>query len=273
MQFATRKMAPLCLASGLLAMTLASALGAEPSAGVTRIAKPRQAAAPVSVQQAGFSDWVDNAADRLDTFNERVYGAPEPTQPQEPVRFPRFGGRRDALVSESTVITDPNGVVISQPADGVVMGDPYSAIGYRDDWRTHQWDGECRNSRFRARMQSHSMAMENGYCKLCGKDPHHHHLYYHDCSGRDMLGYFHSKFGYFCPSGAGGAGSPFFGKYARVYPQDVNYFDGRDGQLFAAQGYGAPMAVPLAPVVGHTYNYGWGIPSSRLTPISHPALR
>jgi len=23
-------------------------------------------------------------------------------------------------------------------------------------------------------------------------------------------------------------------------------------------------------VVGHTYNYGWGIPSSRLTPVSRP---
>jgi len=28
--------------------------------------------------------------------------------------------------------------------------------------------------------------------------------------------------------------------------------------------------VPMAPVVNHTYNYGWGIPSSRLTPVSHP---
>lgn len=82
--------------------------------------------------------------------------------------------------------------------------------------------------------------------------------------------YIRCKFGYFYPTGNGGTGVPPFGKYARVYPEDVNYFDGRDGQLYGAQGYGVPIGVPLAPVVGHTYNYGWGIPSSRLTPVSHP---
>ena len=188
--------------------------------------------------------------------------------------YEQLGTTTSTGPTASTVITDANGVVISQPAEGMMMaGDPYAGIGYRDDWRTHDWNCDCKSCRFRGRMQAHSMAMENCYCKMCNKDPHHRHMYYHDCSGRDMLGYFHSKFGYFCPSGAGGAGAPFFGKYARVYPQDVNYFDGRDGQLYAAQGYGAPMAVPLAPVVGHTYNYGWGIPSSRLTPISHHAYR
>lgn len=90
------------------------------------------------------------------------------------------------------------------------------------------------------------------------------------CS-QDMINYFHCKFGYFIPTGAGGAGVPFCGKYARVYPQDPYYFDQRDGQAWGAQGYGMPMAVPLAPVVGHTYNYGWGTPSSRLTPVSRPA--
>lgn len=79
------------------------------------------------------------------------------------------------------------------------------------------------------------------------------------------------KFGYFIPTGNGGTGTPLFGKYHRVYPQDPGYFDQRDGQLYSAQGYGVPVSVPLAPVVGHQYNYGWGIPSSRLTPISHPA--
>lgn len=90
------------------------------------------------------------------------------------------------------------------------------------------------------------------------------------CS-QDMCNYFRCKFGYFIPTGAGGAGVPFCGKYARVYPQDPYYFDQRDGQAWGAQGYGVPMAVPLAPVVGHTYNYGWGVPSSRLTPVSRPA--
>jgi hypothetical protein len=96
-------------------------------------------------------------------------------------------------------------------------------------------------------------------------DGHGHGCYGH---GDGMLNYFACKFGCFIPTGHGGAGSPYFGHYARVYPQDVNHFDQRDGQLYSAQGYGIPIAVPLAPVVGHTYNYGWGVPSSRLTPIS-----
>lgn len=79
------------------------------------------------------------------------------------------------------------------------------------------------------------------------------------------------KFGYFVPTGCGGAGCPPVGHYSRVYAQTPLYHDGRDGELYAAQGYGVPMAVPLAPVVGHTYNYGWGVPSSRLTPVSHVA--
>lgn len=78
------------------------------------------------------------------------------------------------------------------------------------------------------------------------------------------------KFGYFIPTGCGGAGCPPFGVYRMVYPVDPSYFDQRDGQVYAASGYGGPVSVPLAPVVEHTYNYGWGMPSSRLTPISHP---
>lgn len=90
------------------------------------------------------------------------------------------------------------------------------------------------------------------------------------CS-QDMVNYFRCKFGYFIPTGAGGAGVPFCGKYSRVYPQDPHYFDQRDGMAWGAQGYGMSMAVPLAPTVGHTYNYSWGTPSSRLTPVSRPA--
>lgn len=43
------------------------------------------------------------------------------------------------------------------------------------------------------------------------------------------------------------------------------YSDSRDTALYSTQGYGVPIAVPLAPVVQRTYNYGWGVPSSRLT--------
>ncbi|MEZ5943259.1 MAG: hypothetical protein R3C18_17840 [Planctomycetaceae bacterium] len=78
------------------------------------------------------------------------------------------------------------------------------------------------------------------------------------------------KFGYFIPTGCGGAGCSPFGAYRMVYPVDPSHFDQRDGQVYAASGYGGPVAVPIAPNVEHTYNYGWGMPSSRLTPISHP---
>ena len=78
------------------------------------------------------------------------------------------------------------------------------------------------------------------------------------------------KFGYFIPSGSCGQGTPLVGHYSMVYPVNPQHFDGRDGQVYAAQGYAGPVAVPIAPNVNHTYNYGWGVPSSRLTPISHP---
>ncbi len=61
---------------------------------------------------------------------------------------------------------------------------------------------------------------------------------------------------------------PLAGHYGMGYPIDPHYFDQRDGRIYAAQGYGHPVAVPLAPNVEYTYNYGWGLPSSRLTPIS-----
>lgn len=85
--------------------------------------------------------------------------------------------------------------------------------------------------------------------------------------------YLRCKFGYFIPSGNGGVGAPPFGCYARVYPQDPYYNDARDtgSPAYAAQGYGVPVSVPLAPVVGHTYNYSAGIPASRLTPVSRIA--
>lgn len=115
----------------------------------------------------------------------------------------------------------------------------------------------------------------NGECDFCDSGSSCRHGF-GSCGGsccnkQDIANYFRCKFGCFIPTGAGGVGVPVCGKYARVYPQDPHYFDQRDGQVWAAQGYGVPMAVPLAPVVGHTYNYGWGTPSSRLTPVSHPA--
>lgn len=101
---------------------------------------------------------------------------------------------------------------------------------------------------------------KGGSCDSCyggGSDP--------------VLEYFKCKFGFLIPTGCGGAGCPPIGKYARVYPNDPSYFDGRDGQAWGAHGYGVPVAVPLAPVVSHQYNYSWGTPASRLTPVSRIA--
>jgi hypothetical protein len=59
-----------------------------------------------------------------------------------------------------------------------------------------------------------------------------------------------------------------FGRYHIAYPVNPHHFDHRDGRIYAAQGYGYPIASPLAPNVEHTYNYSWGVPSSRLSPVS-----
>lgn len=61
-----------------------------------------------------------------------------------------------------------------------------------------------------------------------------------------------------------------FGIYGVTYPVTPYRVDPRDTRVYSAQGYGMPMAVPLAPNVRYSYNYSSGIPSSRLTPISRP---
>jgi hypothetical protein len=63
-------------------------------------------------------------------------------------------------------------------------------------------------------------------------------------------------------------GEGLMGCYSYVYAVNPTYKDPRDSRVYAANGYGLPVAVPLAPNVRHTYNYGWGVPSSRVTPIS-----
>ena len=86
-------------------------------------------------------------------------------------------------------------------------------------------------------------------------------------SSQRLAGFMRSKFGYFCPTGNNGRGVPLYGKYHMVYAQNPGHVDQRDGYSFAAPGYGTPVSVPLAPNVRHTMNYGWGVPSSRLTPL------
>ena len=155
----------------------------------------------------------------------------------------------------------------------IVNGHGHGRHGYRkyarQDWRASDWQSDnAWGSDFHRRAQAHSMAVENCWGRATGHSPS---IYYHDHSGQAMIDYFKCKFGYFIPTGGGGQGLPWAGHYARVYPVNPYYNDSRDGQVWAAQGYGIPMSVPLAPVVGHTYEYGWGVPSSRLVPVSHPA--
>lgn len=78
-------------------------------------------------------------------------------------------------------------------------------------------------------------------------------------------------FGWMIPSGCGGQGCPPFGKYHVTYANDPAYADARDGQAYGAQGYGTHMNVPMAPNVRQSYNYSWGTPASRITPIGQYA--
>lgn len=87
-----------------------------------------------------------------------------------------------------------------------------------------------------------------------------------------LSAHLHNKFNYFSPSGCCGEGCPPFGNYARVYATEPHYADARDSQVYASPTTGMPMAVPLPPNVRHQYNYSWGMPSSRLTPISNVVL-
>lgn len=131
---------------------------------------------------------------------------------------------------------------------------------YSDEYCEECPSGGCCNSRFLDYLcfnmqlccmrQNHAMAVLRASCR-------------EDC--REKARFIRCKFGYFCPSGV-----PPCGHYNMVYPVNPSHFDQRDGQVYAASGYGGPVSVPIAPVVNHTYNYGWGIPSSRLTPIAHP---
>ena len=75
---------------------------------------------------------------------------------------------------------------------------------------------------------------------------------------RNCYGPGYNSAGYFGGWGAGSA--------TAIYPANGYYYDVRDTQTYAAQGYNVPVTVPAAPIT-RTYNYGWGIPSTRLSPI------
>lgn len=119
-------------------------------------------------------------------------------------------------------------------------------------------DGSCGNGKCRP---------EHGHLKSWWKGQSSLHQARNRHNSNVFAHYMKSKFGYFCPTGNCGKGVPLWGKYNLVYAQNPGYTDPRNAYTYAAPGYGTPVNVPLAPNVRHTYNYGWGVPSSRLTPI------
>jgi hypothetical protein len=125
----------------------------------------------------------------------------------------------------------------------------------------HVLCNNCVADKLRCHAMNHRMRNRQTSAVLCG-------MLHDECE--EKFEWFRCKFGYFFPSGSGGKGSALVGHYSMVYPVNPQYQDPRDCQVYSAQGYYGPVAVPLAPVVNHTYNYGWGVPSSRLTPVSHP---
>uniref|UniRef100_A0A7C2JYZ7 Uncharacterized protein n=1 Tax=Schlesneria paludicola TaxID=360056 RepID=A0A7C2JYZ7_9PLAN len=201
-----------------------------------------------------------------------VAAAPLAAQEQEPAGMVRISKSSEPTVRAQGEALSPANCVAAPAAITHTAGNCPECNGLyiggyapnRTDWRTTDWTGYP----FHQRTQAHSLAMESWMANHCHHCPG---LYYHDATGQDMINYFRCKFGYFIPTGNGGAGTPHFGKYARVYPVDPGYFDQRDGQLWGAQGYGTPVAVPLAPTVAHQWNYSWGTPASRLTPVSRIA--
>lgn len=156
-------------------------------------------------------------------------------------------------------------------ANDDVIGTEVSAAGDcagRSRW-SQWWDDQV--SMHYARRMSNVDGMESArQRRQCwGADQNAAYRYrneYLNCQVRDNM---RCKFGYFIPTGCCGSGCPIAGRYRMVYAVEPHYADPRDGGVYSAQGYGVPIAVPLAPNVGHTYNYSWGLPASRLTPISH----
>lgn len=146
----------------------------------------------------------------------------------------------------------------------VLMGRPYTI-------------GDLKRSLFGARCRTTEILGLDG-CSGCS--PLHcwwtEQLYRSNCRrayrNHVLAAHFHNKFNYFKPSGCCGEGCPPFGCYKRVYATEPHYMDGRDSQVYASPMTGHPTAVPLAPTVRHQYNYSWGVPSSRLTPISNVVL-
>jgi len=57
--------------------------------------------------------------------------------------------------------------------------------------------------------------------------------------------------------------------HGKVQPMNPGFIDDRDTTYYSAQGYGLPVVVPMAPNVRYQMNYGWGLPSSRITRVPY----
>tara|TARA_R110002072_G_scaffold303141_1_gene495743 strand:+ start:66270 stop:67286 length:1017 start_codon:yes stop_codon:yes gene_type:complete len=146
----------------------------------------------------------------------------------------------------------------------VMMGRPYT-IG---DLKRSIFSAKCRSNEFLGLNGGHSCSpLHNWWCEQ---------QYKSDCRrayrNHVLAAHFHNKFNYFTPSGSCGEGAPLFGHYKRVYATEPHYSHPADSQVYASPTTGYPTAVPLPPTVRHQYNYSWGSPSSRLTPVSNIIL-
>jgi len=146
----------------------------------------------------------------------------------------------------------------------VLMGRPYT-LG---DLKRSLFEAKCHGKEIlgmdgcQACSPLHNWWCEQQYKSQCRRAYRNHVLAAH----------FHNKFNYFTPSGSCGEGAPLLGHYKRVYATEPHYSHPSDSQVYASPITGHPTVVPLAPNVRHQYNYSWGSPSSRLTPISNVIL-
>jgi len=169
----------------------------------------------------------------------------------------------------------------------VHIGDNFELVGCADACDGYDPRGIGAGNGFRNGGRRHARSCQHGYgngdCPFCNSrsclnrncvaDTLCEHAAAHRARNRlasyNLNQYLHCKIGCLIHDGHGGVGSRMFGHYSVVYPADAGHFDSRDGGIYAAQGYGGAVSVPLAPTVRQAWNYGWGIPSSRLTPVSN----
>lgn len=246
---------------------------------------PVRANAPVR----GVGSWTTGVASGAPAVVARHDSlVPQPEDPQAgsgaaPLNPPNGAPYAPPLAVES----------VSEPASSVCPHGPgckicstgkpaYVRIVTLHDLFHHHREGKAEHAHGRCRHCQKWGLLHNGHCKECHARfwswwERQWMMFYvrNDHTARalkQVLCHDHRspecKFGYFIPSGNGGSGTPLVGGYSMVYPLNPHYTDPRDMSIYAAQGYGVPMTVPLAPVVQDAYNYSWGIPSSRLTPVS-----